>query len=1127
MKFPIAVCLAIALATVSYAWHPKRDVIVEVYRNGKLAEDAELFALQPVENPMRGWMYTDTTAKLVGKGGRFETSEASEFVARDSKGNIGGVRAYLNLHESPVVRINLLEPGSVQGRVVDHEGKPVAGLELKASQWYPPTKPGSKDRGDELSNTLSGLNWTCKTDAEGRFTYNRFPKDYSVTFAHQMEKGPKIKFLASSKDVVLPRTGGIRIVVDHETPVELKDRELMFFGKDKRPVHHSFPRLVCKADGTAGPILEGTYELEYINVGHLLEQPQTKEVIVKPGEITEVRFKTKKGSTLTGKVVDQKTGKGIPGIEVSIAFRVSVKTDAEGRYRFTLVKGGEYAPYVTSRNASDGRFYILPPYTDKRPKVTVPELGQAEFGEMALTEGLTFRAKIVDSKNQPVTGPYEIRHTRESILRQPEEIPNQVFVEGNQITIRGLPSTGNFVVLIRKEKAVNKLATFTPKDCEEIQTIAIDESFGGSGQGKVTDGKGKPVANVVMRLQGYFPDTEGGGISTYEAFTRTDAKGEYRFDNVLTGIRYSAFIADPRFPKITEFRMKTFVPGESIALEDYRVQILGLAVSGQVVGLDGKPVAGATVQSCGETPKMVRTTTDANGRYKLENLPDGRAFVTATKEGYRHTYALTAGGEEDPVNLVLRKLDEAPTPMPDPKALADEKKKILRSMLQMTWDSATDASGFKPYIFRAAVTSHRDLAESWVKTIPPEQMEKYAKELEPPVRMTDLVKLGLENPEAVIEKLRLTSYNSRVFFDVAEKVLETDKPKSLLITNAGLKLLRVEATRPEWLASNLVRVASLLHLAGATAEVKPLLEESEKLFPDIKPDWRSSVLSGIVPHLAKIDRPAAIAKLKEISDVRYRNQAACKILGQMAKTDVKLAIENIGVLVKSDEHFRDNYARISIARVIVRDNPALAIQLVQDDPNGGSQIAGYIELAKLFSKFDKPKAYDMLDRAMTVLEKMDQNKEYFSGYTGGRKALMGVYVAYVGRSLDHPDTHSLVARSLANREHTSGFGRSPSDVIEVSLLLGAADAEAGRWLLGTIHPDDALLKLDDPKALHVLALTDPLTYNQWLTKGIGKSFDANFWSSHDILNTLAALADPAKELELLGRDVYLLRNNDD
>ena len=83
-----------------------------------------------------------------------------------------------------------------------------------------------------------------------------------------------------------------------------------------------------------------------------------------------------------------------------------------------------------------------------------------------------------------------------------------------------------------------------------------------------------------------------------------------------------------------------------------------LAVSGTVVGRDGKPIAGATVIQSGDCPDRTDAITDAQGRFTIDGVPEGEAFLFASAPDCRFTGQMVAA-ETSPVKFVLERRDDA------------------------------------------------------------------------------------------------------------------------------------------------------------------------------------------------------------------------------------------------------------------------------------------------------------------------------------------------------------------------------------------------------------------------------------------------------------------------------------
>ena len=100
-------------------------------------------------------------------------------------------------------------------------------------------------------------------------------------------------------------------------------------------------------------------------------------------------------------------------------------------------------------------------------------------------------------------------------------------------------------------------------------------------------------------------------------------------------------------------------------------------VVGRVVDRVGNPVAGAVMFQSGDGPSRTRTHSDDKGRFRLDGVDDGPAFVFARKPGFRFHGQLveTAAG---PVTLTMTRSEgetavamrTRPSPLPHREELA-------------------------------------------------------------------------------------------------------------------------------------------------------------------------------------------------------------------------------------------------------------------------------------------------------------------------------------------------------------------------------------------------------------------------------------------------------------------------
>lgn len=152
-------------------------------------------------------------------------------------------------------------------------------------------------------------------------------------------------------------------------------------------------------------------------------------------------------------------------------------------------------------------------------------------------------------------------------------------------------------------------------------------------EGETVDGRGRPVAGAEIVL--------ASGPNALFIAAKSDASGRFRVRDVAPDLSVSA-------------RGAGFAPSEGALVGGgagttvWRVLVLntgGAAVEGRVVDAAGAAIVGATVEATAMTPDgavvdfqrgtaAVRGATDAEGRFRLESLPDGQIRITTHASGF-------------------------------------------------------------------------------------------------------------------------------------------------------------------------------------------------------------------------------------------------------------------------------------------------------------------------------------------------------------------------------------------------------------------------------------------------------------------------------------------------------------
>jgi hypothetical protein len=178
------------------------------------------------------------------------------------------------------------------------------------------------------------------------------------------------------------------------------------------------------------------------------------------------------------------------------------------------------------------------------------------------------------------------------------------------------------LVIVHPELARHRRNVELVADRVEL-TISLER--GVRIEGSVVDGRGRPVAEAIVRALGETSDREYGQDST-------DPSGAFRIAGLDVG-SYRLYVRTGRHRPHYEGPVRLARHGDStrvaIRLED------GSTLSGRVVDAQRQPVSGASVGSSDDGSALV--STDELGRFELAGLADGPVNVFASSAGFAPT----------------------------------------------------------------------------------------------------------------------------------------------------------------------------------------------------------------------------------------------------------------------------------------------------------------------------------------------------------------------------------------------------------------------------------------------------------------------------------------------------------
>jgi hypothetical protein len=271
------------------------------------------------------------------------------------------------------ITLALPAEGTLGGRVVEPGGKPIAGARIKV---FGIDKLGNVDAGGgeeqgRLNLTWSSIPMVATTAADGTFSLRAVPRDMVATLVITDPRHErKIVYAATTK---LPQPDVTRRTVRQgQTTTESQPVYNEEFTLKLKPTDHRLVgRVVLEADGkpAAGAQVsvrqrkvaiadaDGQFQVENLAAGeielHIIgrntDAAPLDVQITLPEEpkVFERAFKLPPGLVLTGLAVDEETGAGIEGVELSYQprleagqlptiFGFTTKTNNVGRFRLVV-----------------------------------------------------------------------------------------------------------------------------------------------------------------------------------------------------------------------------------------------------------------------------------------------------------------------------------------------------------------------------------------------------------------------------------------------------------------------------------------------------------------------------------------------------------------------------------------------------------------------------------------------------------------------------------------------------------------------------------------------------------------------------------------------------------------------
>ncbi|HCO94460.1 MAG TPA: hypothetical protein DIU00_11000 [Phycisphaerales bacterium] len=549
------------------------------------------------------------------------------------------------------VRITLIGPKVLTGRIVDESGEPVNEAEVSISVML---ITGS-DEPRYIAGKVSEPLFSRKTDATGQFRFERIPADAAAEFIVQKPglatvgtleednaQGMQLQYKAGQEDIeiTLPAEAKIEgMVVEKATGEPVPGIKLMAFQGEHQPFTGQEP-VISGKDGTfiIDGLCPGKQIVRAVPGEDWVARPT--EVTVEAGKTVEgVKVELSKGGMVEVLVTELDDNIPISGANVTIRNTVSKKQLREQTGQDGMVR----------KRLAPGEYQITQVYKQDFPSERRGEMFTVEEGKtnrviIELKGYPKVSGTVRDENGRPVAGarikvcPLGLNETT-SGLEGRYEVRRQ--------TPDWAPGLVPFVVARHFERNLAGAVEFA----DDAKVVDVTMTAGITCVGKVVDPDGKPIENTKVYLTFW---SSGTGSSMAHQENTTNAEGYYEIKAVPPHYRYSVNASADGYGR-DYLRISTEkAKNNRFEVEPISLAMANLSVSGIVVDMDDKPVENARIY-CQDRGQPYRDTqTDQDGRFTLENLCAGKITIYAGKHTTTqlHGRIETEGGATD-VKIVV------------------------------------------------------------------------------------------------------------------------------------------------------------------------------------------------------------------------------------------------------------------------------------------------------------------------------------------------------------------------------------------------------------------------------------------------------------------------------------------
>jgi hypothetical protein len=630
-------------------------------------------------------------------------------------------------------------------------------------------------------------------------------------------------------------------------------------------------------------------------------------------------------------------------------------------------------------------------------------------------------------------------------------------------------------------------ARVSGKDLEKPIRLRISAKNARAVSGRAVDEDGKPIAGAAVAARhratapaNWAPLAIKPVAWPEKAAPVSDAAGKFVSERCLDPDGSYQLVVSAKGFLEQETPWKAVGKDGPVAFGDVILKRLR-PLEGTVVDGKGEPIAGATVRHHDDRQRATATT-GAAGRFRLSSAFSPPGFLFVEKDGFRfHGQRCDRPGG---VRIVLTRRDEPATrkmvalppalPLAKRKALAA---KLMEPVFQRVLPKAADDGERRRGLeMLARLDPGRALEELEKRPLKSAWSDGYLRR----AAVKALAAADHEEARTVADSIRDPGFRTSSYLDLHDALPAAKKADRLTCLNAALLASQAEEKNDHRVIS-LGWIGRRLHELGEKDRAAKLLREGEKIARELpEGGWAGYARGAFAEELALIDRPAALALMKDLKDpyeyVRHHGNLAHRLGGAdpaEAERILRLAgKEDLGQQYQLDQH---------ALRVCYRMAPAdlpRARRIATTIKRGSFKARAYVVMAQALAKARPKEALALLDEAFALLAKQaGTDEDQFTGYWNAA-ALAGQALP-VAEAIDPALVPEFLWRALSFHPArrpvptVDSAGDRAGEVGSLALTLARYDRGLALALLATAPPSFEGLRSRSANELRAAALADP------------------------------------------------------